>query len=205
MAEYLKEISIVIPVRTQEEATKLLQQLEGHGAEIIVSAEEGRAKSLNLGAAQASRKFLWFLHADSILPEGTFSHLQQSLQQNEAALHYFDLKFANDGPGLIRLNAWGANMRAQFLGLPFGDQGLCIRKDLFFKTGGYPEHASYGEDHLFTWQARRHGIKLKPVGAFITTSAIAYKKEGWLKLTLQRQFQWVFQALPQWWKWVRGI
>ncbi len=164
MAVDSSEISIIIPLRDGDSADKLLSQLQNIKAEIIVSTEGSRAKSLNTGAAKAGRKFLWFLHADSTLPENALEKLQKSLQQNDEALHYFRLKFYN-GPAFMTLNGSGANLRSRFFGAPFGDQGLCIRKDLFFKIGGFPEEASYGEDHLFVWHARRHGVKLKLVAA----------------------------------------
>ena len=205
MAAHPPPISVIIPLRTGDKTSDaLMAELKKYDVEIIVSSETTRAKSLNIGAAQAKRKFLWFLHADSVMGRYSFNALLHALERHPARLHFFDLIFTEGGPSLMKINALGANFRARILGVPFGDQGLCIRKDLFFKLGGYPEDAEYGEDHLFVWQARRHKIQLHPVGAKIGTSARAYSKEGWLSLTLKRQYLWLKQALPQWWKWVRG-
>lgn len=55
----------------------------------------------------------------------------------------------NDGPLLSGLNAIGANVRSKVFGLPFGDQGFLIRKEVFTNLGGYPVDCYYGEDHLF--------------------------------------------------------
>lgn len=194
-----EQLSIIIPLREGDKADSLLTQLEGCGAQVILSSEGSRAKSLNIGAAKAQHKFLWFLHADTVLPENAFEALQQSLHKNETALHYFRLAFANDGPRRIDLNAKGANLRARLFGTPFGDQGLSIRKDLFFSTGGYPEDAQYGEDHLFVWLARRHGIALNEVPATLITSARRYREHGWVRTTLLYQWLWITQALPQFW------
>ncbi len=204
MAEHLTEVSIVIPLAPGDSADGLKKQLQNSDAEIIIMSEGTRAKSLNTGAAQAGRKFLWFLHVDTVLPENAIAALEKSLQEHEGHLHYFGLKFSEGGPALMGLNAFGANLRSLLFGAPFGDQGLCVRKDLFFKTGGYPENAAYGEDHLFVWHAKRHGIKLACVPATLETSARAYKEKGWFGLTLKRQYLWIRQALPQWWKLVRG-
>ncbi|GJL85118.1 MAG: hypothetical protein DHS20C02_08930 [Micavibrio sp.] len=205
MAASTPPISAIIPLRAGDQADdKLMAELQKYDVEIIVSSEGTRAKSLNTGAAQATRKFLWFLHADSVMGRYSFNTLLHSLERYPARLHFFDLIFTDGGPKMMKLNAVGANFRSRILGIPFGDQGLCIRKDLFFKTGGYPEDAEYGEDHLFVWQARRHKIQPQSVGAKIGTSPRAYSKEGWFSLTLKRQHLWMKQALPEWWKLVTG-
>ena len=62
----LSKVSVIIPVWHQEtELETLLKDLENTDAEIILSEEGSRAKSLNIGASKASRDILWFIHADS--------------------------------------------------------------------------------------------------------------------------------------------
>jgi hypothetical protein len=104
-------------------------------------------------------------------------------------LHYFDLAY--DGGHLTNSNSLGANIRSRLLGLPYGDQGFCISKNLFNKIGGYPEDVPYGEDLLFIRLAKRAGIKLNRVPSKLLTSARKYKQYGWLKLTVLRQWQMV--------------
>ena len=199
MAVRPADISVIIPVAEGETAhEELLPALQNYEFEIIVSSEGSRAKSLNMGAAKAARKFLWFLHADSRPVKGSLDKLLEALERRPASLHYFDLEFSKDGPDMMALNQWGANFRSRILGLPFGDQGFCIRKDLFFSVGGFPEDAKHGEDHLFVWHARRHKIHALPVGAKLVTSARKYRDNGWLKTTLMHQKIWVGQAIPQW-------
>jgi GT2 family glycosyltransferase len=95
--------------------------------------------------------------------------------------------------GLTCLNAWGANFRSKLFGAPFGDQGLCIRRDHFRKLGGYSEIAPYGEDLLLVWKARKVGIKLNRIASTLLTSPRKYQDYGWLKLTLL--FQWRYLSL----------
>lgn len=83
---------------------------------------------MNVGADSARGEWLWFLHADSRLGPATLWALQRFLDRDVDALGYFDLAFRRDGPRLAALNAWGANLRSRWLGLPFGDQGFVIRK-----------------------------------------------------------------------------
>jgi hypothetical protein len=93
-------------------------------------------------------------------------------------------------------------IRSRFLGLPFGDQGFCLSREHFQQIGRFDEHASYGEDHLLVWSARRQGILIRSVGASIATSARKYQAHGWLRMTLRNAWLTWRQAIPEWWKWV---
>ncbi len=204
MADALcRDISIIIPVADGEtELDALLKDLEGCGAQIIVSSEGGRAASLNMGAQQAERQYLWFLHADSRVRDGNIHRLISAISEMPDRLLYFDLEFI--GGGLPALNAWGANMRSRVFGAPFGDQGFCIAKDVFEKSGGYPEDVPYGEDLMFVWQMRQAGVKLGRVPSRLQTSARKYQVHGWLRLTLLYQWLWIKMSVPQVWKLWRG-
>lgn len=162
-----------------------------------LQTEPNRARQLNYGAKRASRDFLWFLHADSRINSAAVHSLDKAICQAPLALHYFDLAFQSDGPALSRVNAWGANFRSRFLHLPFGDQGLCLSRDQFWRLGAFDEHAPYGEDHLLIWKARRAGISVRPVGARIYTSARKYAQHGWLRTTLLHLWRTTRQGLPQ--------
>lgn len=199
----LDNVTIIIPVAPDEHAHKaVLDDLKNTQAEVILSSEGSRAKSLNMGADRAQHNILWFVHADSRINADNLSKLNQSLQHNPDSLHYFDLQF--DGGGLVALNALGANIRSRILATPYGDQGLCISKSQFEKAGRYPEDVPYAEDLLFVWQARHAGIKLHPVGSKLLTSARKYKVKGWLKLTLLYQWVWLKISVPQACKLLRG-
>ncbi len=200
----LEGVSIVIPAAAEEpELSALLDDLKGVEAEIIVSREGTRARSLNAGAAKAGGAFLWFLHADSRVRCEALTLLDKSLREHPDSLHYFDLAFDEDALPLIRLNGWGANMRSRLFGVPFGDQGFCVSRSVFNSIGGFPEGLSYGEDLMFVWRARRRGIGLRRVAAQLRTSARAYRVHGWFKLTLLYQWRWIALSLPEVWKLVR--
>lgn len=192
------KISVIIPLAADETKHRALIASLPEGLEIITSQEGSRAASLNAGAAKATGDYLWFLHADSQLDVTCVPALHRTITQHPDALFYFDLAFAPDATRLMWLNALGARFRSRILGVPFGDQGLCIRKDLFEKLGGFPEDLAYGEDHVFVWRARQAGIRLKPTHATITTSARKYQAHGWAATTFKHQYLWVKQAWPEW-------
>jgi hypothetical protein len=95
------------------------------------------------------------------------------------------------------INEWGARLRSDLLGLPFGDQGLCLSKQSFERLGGYDEQAAFGEDHLLVWQAKHHGLKLVRCPSKLATSARKYQQRGWRNLTIKYQLLWPRQAWPQ--------
>lgn len=194
----IKSLSIIIPLAPNETQHKqLLADLMTHNqqqAEIIPCSNQSRAKSLNAGAAEASGKWLWFVHADSRISADNLRTLEQSLEKYPNALHHFDLAF--DWPFLSG-NALGANLRSRLLGLPFGDQGFCIKKSLFNQLGRYREDAAYGEDLLFVWQAHQDGIKLRRIPSKLLTSGRKYQQQGWLKLSLLYQWRWILISFPQ--------
>lgn len=205
--EMFEKVSIIIPVYKQEtELETLLADLATvkDSAEIIIKSEGSRAKSLNAGAASATRPFLWFLHADSRINEQNLHALSLTLKEKPDALHYFDLAFGKDGPALTVFNAWGANWRSRLFGVPYGDQGFCLSKEQFTKAGSYPEDVPYGEDLMFVWHARQSGIRLNRLPSKLLTSARKYGQQGWLKLTLLYQWRWIGMSIPEALKMIRA-
>jgi len=180
----LNNVSVIIPVWQQEtELNKLLNDLAPYGAEIIQSSDGSRAKSLNTGAAQAKREFLWFLHADSRINQNSISALNKSISEHSKAVHYFELVF--EKAGISAWNASWANLRSAWFKLPYGDQGLCVSKAQFEKINGYPEDTPYGEDLLFIRKAKKLDIDIISTKSRIMSSARKYHTQGWLKTTFK--------------------
>lgn len=222
-------LSVIIPVGPGDDAWRallpaLLPDLAGRG-EVLISATtpepgdvtrapaggpvrwcegpSGRARQQNRAATAARGRFLWFLHADSTPVPGTVPILLAALARDPAALWYFDLRFAADGPPAVLLNEAGAWFRSRALGLPFGDQGLALARDRFEALGGFREDVPYGEDHLLVWAARRAGGAVRPVGLPLGTSARRYREQGWLRTTARFAARTWAQALPEAWQWLR--
>jgi rSAM/selenodomain-associated transferase 2 len=195
----------IIFVTSQEAEPLSLGRLEvPQKAVETLSSRPGRAEQMNAGARVATGRYLWFLHADSKFSPASIPALLDSIKKSTDDLLYFDLIFLNDASALMCLNRWGVKFRSRVLQVPFGDQGFCIRQDLFHQLGGFPEGLPYGEDHVFVWRVRQHGLKLKPVGAALYTSARKYRIKGWLRTTLLHQYLWIKQAWPEWRKLKKG-
>ncbi|MFZ2235426.1 MAG: glycosyltransferase family 2 protein [Dokdonella sp.] len=203
----LDRLSIVIPAGPGDDAWQgLLPQLESTSVPeiVLVRTEQddalttrlpsnvreirsvaGRARQLNCGAAASTSDWLWFLHADSRLTPKSFEVLARFIAKNRDAIGYFDLRFLGDGPALTAINTFGTWWRTRLFGLPFGDQGLLMPRRVFDALGGFDERLPSAEDHALVWTARRAGVGIKPVGAFIHTSARKYAERGWWKTTRQ--------------------
>ncbi len=220
----MRSLSVIVPLAPGEtEWHGLLQQLTSLPVDsevIVVRADDeswpapaawpmhlryrechckpGRARQQNLGARLATGHWLWFLHADSRLREDSLRELQRFLAEGGDALGWFKLAFRRDGPRWTALNAAGANLRARWLGLPFGDQGFVLPRHCFETLHGFDEQARYGEDHLLVWAARHAGLPLRCLPASLETSARKYAQHGWLTTTLRHWWLTVAQAWPAW-------
>jgi len=200
------KLSVIVPLAPAEPAPKrLLSQLVGQRQfEVIVSAADseagelpggvtrlagaaGRGRQLNRGARAASAPWLWFVHADCSLDRTTLEAAARFIHRQEPCIGYCDLRFLADGPRAAALNAIGANWRSRLLGLPYGDQGLCLPAEWFDRLDGFREDLARGEDLDFVVRARRAGLHTRRIGAPIHTSARRYRERGWLRTTLEHQ------------------
>lgn len=148
----------------------------------VLHAPAGRARQLNAGLKAARAATVWILHADSRLTPDTVAAALAFARDRTPALGWFALGFF-DGPPQMRLNAFGANLRSRFFGMPFGDQGLIAPRRVFVELGGFDESIGRGEDHAFVWAARRAGVPLRQLPGRVSTSARRYIEHGWWRTT----------------------
>ena len=150
-----------------------LRVAEAAGAR-IVTGPPSRGGQLRRGAEVAEGNWLFFLHADTRLAPDWAEPVTAHLARDKAAA--FRLAFDSSHP-MARLTAGWANLRSRALGLPYGDQGLLIRRSLYDAVGGYPDQPLMEDVAM----ARRlkHRIMLLPVTAH--TSADKYRRDGWIR------------------------
>ena len=181
-------LQIVIPKSSQDDASTLANHLEALGHIPIIISNKTRAISLNEGARKTTSEYILFLHADSKIEDDTIGNLINYIKvHNEEGMYYFSLKF--DKGKILRLNSIGANLRSFLFSLPYGDQGFCISRELFIKTGGFPENVNYGEDLYFVLKLKQMGIRILNNQNYIITSSRKYLNNGWLITTLQHQWR----------------
>ncbi len=186
------------PIEIEQLKKKFVFQLDA------ISSSKGLALQMNTAAFQSRHEYFWFLHADSKVPKSSIAKLSAAFSQKPNALHYFNLKYLDDGPRWMFLNSLGARYRSKFFGLPFGDQGFAISRTNFVQVGGFDETASGGEDHIFIWRAYERGIPLHAVASTIYTSARRYESTGWGRTTGERIVKAAHHAVQERFRYVKN-
>lgn len=145
------------------------------GAEVIL-ARRGRAHQMNAGARVLSTGWLLFLHADSRLPARARECLADRLSDDgERNAAYF--RFALEGDGwFFRCIEVGQFLRERIGRLPYGDQGLLVRREDFEAVGGFPRIPIL-EDVAILRALRAQG-PLRRLPAHLPTSPRRYREEG---------------------------
>lgn len=144
----------------------------------LINSPPGRGRQLAAGAQAAKGPWMLFLHADTRLPPDWQRHVAKFIDEVRPTdlAAYFRLAFDEQSRSSNRVAAL-ANWRAQSFGLPYGDQGLLIHRNLYDQVGGFHEDQNLMEDVDLV---RRIGpMRLKPLHAAITTSAAKYRRDGW--------------------------
>jgi rSAM/selenodomain-associated transferase 2 len=103
----------------------------------LLRSPPGRARQMNVGAAQAGGDYLWFLHADTRLSPTCLAALQQALV-DEPGWGRFDIRLSGAGPSLWLIGLM-INLRSRLTGIASGDQGIFVRRELFESLGGYAD------------------------------------------------------------------
>ncbi|MFW8594604.1 TIGR04283 family arsenosugar biosynthesis glycosyltransferase [Cribrihabitans neustonicus] len=195
-------LSIVIPTLNAEEELPacLTALMEGLSAGLIrelilsdggsgdatrqIAAEAGaqwlkgapsRGGQLRRGCAAAQGEWLLILHADTQLEAGWAAAVTKHLQDGQGRPAYFRLRFRARGAGAAWIAGW-ANLRARLFGLPYGDQGLLVRRQDYDAAGGFPDQPLMEDVALV-----RRLPRLTCLPAAALTSAARYEQQGWLR------------------------
>jgi len=145
----------------------------------------GRARQLQAGVEATSGAVVVFLHADSRLPPGWREAAEEALADPAVAGGAFGFAFApaaDAGPGerlALAAVAAGARLRVAWLGLPYGDQALFVRRGVLEAEGGVPQ-VPLMEDLDLVAMIRRHG-RLASLPLPATTSPRRYLERGVLR------------------------
>ncbi len=148
----------------------------------VTTTGKGRGHAMNYGAQRAEGDILLFLHADSSLPDGAFDTVREVMKNRRVAAGAFDIII--DHPGLrFRIIEAGANLRSRGTSIPYGDQGIFMKKDRFHSVGGF-EDLPIMEDIAISRKLSKEG-KIVFVRPPVKTSPRRWLKEGAVYTTLR--------------------
>lgn len=143
-----------------------------------VDGVPGRGRQLNLGAAEASGQWLWFVHADSTLPQAWLDAFRRLDLQAHVVGGSF--RFHLDSPAWqARWLERGVAARVRLFDLPYGDQGIFVRRRVFTSLEGFRPWPLM-EDVEFMRRLKRQG-RLAHLSLRLTTSARRWERRGWLR------------------------
>lgn len=165
---------------SQDKTVELAQQ---SGATIL-TVPYGRSAQLNTAALNARGDILLFLHADTVLPETYAADILKTLKQPGIAAGAFRLGINSDRLG-IRLVESLTNLRSKWLQLPYGDQAIFMRRDVFLRLGGF-SGLPIMEDYELVRRLQRQG-RVATLAKQVRTSARRWLKLGILRTTLINQ------------------
>lgn len=147
----------------------------------VLSCHKGRAIQMNYGAQHARFDTVFFLHADSIISTQTLLSVERQVKENDfiggCLTQLIDRKKI-----IYRIIEAQGNLRARLSKIFYGDQGIFVKKDVFFKIGGFPE-APVMEDVLFSRKLRNAG-KTIVLSDKIVVSPRRWERKGVVKTTL---------------------
>lgn len=120
----------------------------------VISSPAGRAIQQNRGALASRGAVFLFLHADNWLHSACAQQIATALPQHPRRWGGAFQQRIDSPRWSLRLIAWGDSCRVRWRGLPFGDQGIFIRRCVFEQVGGFPEEPLM-EDLLLAARLRR--------------------------------------------------
>lgn len=195
-------ISIIIPVYNEEKLIQsVIESVIGEkGVELIivdgkstdntavlarnyniklVNTEKNRGLQMNEGAKAAKGDIFLFLHADCFLDKGSFQEIINCI--NEGFIGGCLKQRIADSRIIYRWIESSGNIRAKLSKIFYGDQAIFVRRDIFFKIGGFDEVALF-DDVLFSKKLKKEG-KTCLLDKKVHTLARRWESQGLVKTT----------------------
>jgi rSAM/selenodomain-associated transferase 2 len=152
---------------------------------IKVISEKGRAKQMNKGSTYAKGEVLLFLHADTVLPNNSLEEIIKIIDCGYVG-GAFDFKI-NSNRYIFRIIEKISSLRSRITKIPYGDQGIFIKKDYFIKIGNYKEFPLM-EDVELMQRIKSNKNKIFIIKKSVITSSRRWEKEGIIYCTLRNWF-----------------
>jgi rSAM/selenodomain-associated transferase 2 len=142
----------------------------------VLRAPRGRGRQCNEGGYRATGTILMFLHADTTLPADAEGLINERFGRPGTQVAMFRLSFDDVHP-LLRFSAFFTRFNSGWSG--FGDQGIILRREVFWKTGGFRDWPFLEDVDLL--QRLRMNMKIHILPAAVTTSARRFRADGYYR------------------------
>ncbi|HYP52676.1 MAG TPA: TIGR04283 family arsenosugar biosynthesis glycosyltransferase [Pyrinomonadaceae bacterium] len=133
----------------------------------VVRSARGRGAQMHAGAAVARGSVLWFLHADTLAPSDAAELIEAALDDAGVVGGNFRILF-DGGRRAARFLTW-LYPRLRRLGLCYGDSGIFVRREAYFRVGGFRAFPVF-EDLDLVRRLRRAGRMAHVPSAVVTSS-----------------------------------
>jgi rSAM/selenodomain-associated transferase 2 len=150
---------------------------------VCLVSEKGRARQMNAGASVARGEALIFLHADTLVPESAFSCIKSALEDTKVVGGAFDLGIQSNRI-IFKIIGKIASLRSRITRIPYGDQGIFIRREYFHAIGGYRD-VPLMEDVEIMQRIKKRGGKISILPEKVYTAPRRWEGEGILYCTLR--------------------
>jgi rSAM/selenodomain-associated transferase 2 len=171
---------VIVADASSGDGTAELARAEGV---LVIDCPRGRGIQQNRGAAAATGEILLFLHADCGLEPGAIAGLRLFMGRHpKVPGGCFRMRVDSAHP-LFRTIDLAADLRAGLIGIPYGDQGIFLRRSFFDSLGGFPE-IPIMEDVYMSLQLRRSG-RVAVLPHRILVSPRRWTHRGILRQTLR--------------------
>lgn len=158
----------------------------------LVQTTPGRARQMNAGASVARGEILWFLHADTTIPQTAISDIERALQDRHVVGGFFRVRFPQKR-FVYRLTDSFAHYAGLVLRIRCGDHAFFCRREVFEKIGGYPE-VELMEDVDFFRKLRGAG-RIAVISRSVVINPRRYEMIGPWRLTLAFGLIWLLYFL----------
>ncbi len=136
---------------------------------------------MNAGAKSADAEILWFLHADSQLPECADELIRDALATSGRCWGFFEVRLSGSRL-MLRIVERMMSWRSRLSGIASGDQGLFVTRDWFDQIDGFPRIALM-EDIGISRKLKNLGRPVC-VSQKLVTSSRRWEKNGMLRTIL---------------------
>lgn len=158
---------------------------DDRGYRILSSPKKGRAQQMNHAADCSHGEILFFLHCDTEqIPEDAEAEIRHVMSRFDAGC--FGIDFLKKDSFFMWTCKWISNHRVKDRKVMFGDQGIFLKRELFYSAGKYPE-LPIMEDYQFSLTLKLMQVRLGMTKKRIFTSARRFQGGTVRKLRLMWQ------------------